>query len=277
MEVGQPIVPIDYNKPICKYLNITNSKNQMVTFKANHVPAWRTKDSLGRGRKEETTTAIVWISLPALPPNFLGEEPVFSMAATTVGKPLHVDMTTLNKTHPSCTRVKVELDMLGEFPKCINVGMRKKSRKVLERWLYPRDETEEEGDKEYKNTDNELEKRKINEDKKKFGKDMHDSEKLSELPIIRNETTNFIQCINTCAPDELEFTGSCYTWWNERIEEECKFKRLDRVFTNKEFMNILQESEVHHLIREGSDYAPLHVTCNNLQEQISKPFSFLNF
>ncbi|XP_049344712.1 uncharacterized protein LOC125809115 [Solanum verrucosum] len=151
--------------------------------------------------EEETTTAIVWISLPALPPNFLGKEPVFSMAATTVGKPLHVDMTTLNKTHPSCTRVKVELDMLGEFPKCINVGMRKKSRKVLERWvtikydyvpkyfktcklqghnekeclilhqkLYPKDETEEEGDKEYENTDNELEKRKINEDKKKFGK-----------------------------------------------------------------------------------------------------------
>uniref|UniRef100_M1DJT2 Uncharacterized protein n=1 Tax=Solanum tuberosum TaxID=4113 RepID=M1DJT2_SOLTU len=34
--------------------------------------------------EEETTTAIVWISLPALPPNFLGKEHVFSMAATTV-------------------------------------------------------------------------------------------------------------------------------------------------------------------------------------------------
>ncbi|KAG5579777.1 hypothetical protein H5410_050404 [Solanum commersonii] len=85
--------------------------------------------------EEDTTTAIVWISLSTLPPNFLGKEPVFSMAATTVGKPLHVDMITLNKTHPSCTRVKVELDMLGEFPKRINVGMRKKSRKVLERWV----------------------------------------------------------------------------------------------------------------------------------------------
>ncbi|KAH0698683.1 hypothetical protein KY284_012898 [Solanum tuberosum] len=106
---------------------------------------------------------------------------------------------------------------------------------------------------------------------------MHDSEKLGGLPATQNETIDFIRCINTCALNELKFIGSCYTWWNGRIEEDCNFKRLDRVFGNNKFMNTLQGSEVHHLIREGSDHAPLHVRCNNVQEHIRKPLRFLNF
>lgn len=32
--------------------------------------------------EEETTIAIAWISFPSLPPDFLGEETVFSLEAT---------------------------------------------------------------------------------------------------------------------------------------------------------------------------------------------------
>lgn len=32
-----------------------------------------------------------------------------------------------------------------------------------------------------------------------------------------------------------------------------------------------------HLIRDGSDHAPLHVTCKTGLEAIVKPFRFLNF
>lgn len=46
--------------------------------------------------------------------------------AKVVGKPLQVDMTTLNMTRPNCARVKVEIDLYGEFAKRINMGMRKK-------------------------------------------------------------------------------------------------------------------------------------------------------
>ncbi|KAG5605224.1 hypothetical protein H5410_026716 [Solanum commersonii] len=42
-------------------------------------------------------------------------------------------------------------------------------------------------------------------------------------------------------------------------------------------MNELQNTEVQHLIMEGSNYAPLHVTCSTVHEQILKPFIFLNF
>ncbi|KAH0717073.1 hypothetical protein KY285_013104 [Solanum tuberosum] len=85
--------------------------------------------------KEETSTAIASISFPALPPIFFGKEAVFSLASA-VGKPLQVDLATQNKTRLSCARVKVEVNLLGEFPKRINLGMRMKTGEVKERWIH---------------------------------------------------------------------------------------------------------------------------------------------
>lgn len=74
--------------------------------------------------EEETTTAIAWISFPAFPPNFFGKEAIFSLASA-VGKLLHVDMATGNQMRPSCARVKVEVDLLGEFSKKSVLGLDK--------------------------------------------------------------------------------------------------------------------------------------------------------
>ncbi|KAF3643159.1 hypothetical protein FXO37_22128 [Capsicum annuum] len=84
---------------------------------------------------EKTTTAMVWISFPSLPPNFFAREAVLSLAIA-IGKPLQVDLATQNKTRSSCARVKVEIDLLGEFLKRINIGMRKKTGKVVEKWIH---------------------------------------------------------------------------------------------------------------------------------------------
>ncbi|KAF3662671.1 plasmodesmata callose-binding protein 3 [Capsicum annuum] len=70
---------------------------------------------------------------------------------------------------------------------------------------------------------------------------------------------------NTSSEDGL--AGSTFTWWNGRIEEDCIFKRLDRVFGNTEFMQTLPNSEAHRLIRQGSNHAHLYVICNASQEQ----------
>ncbi|WMV10025.1 hypothetical protein MTR67_003410 [Solanum verrucosum] len=84
--------------------------------------------------EEETSTAIAWISFPSLPPNFFGKETLFSMAAA-VGKPLQVDMATKNQTRPSCAHVKVEVDLLSEFPKRISIGMRQPNKDMQEKWI----------------------------------------------------------------------------------------------------------------------------------------------
>lgn len=50
------------------------------------------------------------------------KECLFSLAAA-VGTPLHLDMATINKTRPSCVRVKVQVDLLAELPKRVHMGI----------------------------------------------------------------------------------------------------------------------------------------------------------
>ncbi|KAH0760910.1 hypothetical protein KY290_016983 [Solanum tuberosum] len=40
---------------------------------------------------------------------------------------------------------------------------------------------------------------------------------------------------------------------------------------------VFPSTEVQHLIRQGSDHAPLHMSCNTEEVPITKPFKFLNF
>lgn len=83
---------------------------------------------------EEISTAIAWISFPSLPSKFFREKTIFSLVAT-VGKPLQVDSATKNQTRPCCVRVKVEVDLFGEFPKRIKICVKKGNEEVLDKWI----------------------------------------------------------------------------------------------------------------------------------------------
>lgn len=67
-------------------------------------------------------------------------------------------------------------------------------------------------------------------------------EKQGGLPVTLDEVFDFSQCVNVCNFTDLKYHGSDYTWWKERIEEECIFKRLDRVLVNEEFVNEFSSS-----------------------------------
>ncbi|KAH0693022.1 hypothetical protein KY285_020119 [Solanum tuberosum] len=67
---------------------------------------------------EETTKATTWISFPDLSPTFFMKEVLFSLAFV-VGKPLQLDLANINKTRPSCARVKVQVDLLAEKPEFV--------------------------------------------------------------------------------------------------------------------------------------------------------------
>lgn len=66
--------------------------------------------------------------------NSFGTEAIFSLARA-VGKPLQVDMAMRNQMRPSCTRVKVEVDLLKEFPKRIKIEFRRTKGEVVDRWI----------------------------------------------------------------------------------------------------------------------------------------------
>uniref|UniRef100_A0A0V0ITN9 Putative ovule protein n=1 Tax=Solanum chacoense TaxID=4108 RepID=A0A0V0ITN9_SOLCH len=116
------------------YVTLLSKPQFYITHKQWSYPMRTLKWDPMFDSEEETSIAIAWISFPSLPPNFFGKEAIFSLAAA-VGKPLQLDMATLNKTRPSCARVKVEVDLMGEFPTRINVGMRKKTGEVVEKWV----------------------------------------------------------------------------------------------------------------------------------------------
>lgn len=102
------------------------------------------------------------------------------------------------------------------------------------------------------------------------GGDLNDilaeEEKQVGLSFTQSEATDFSLCINNCTLNEVSFFGRKYTWWKGRIEEECIFKRLNRVMVNQDFIDIFPSTEVHYLIRQGSDHTPLHLVCNTEEE-----------
>nr|XP_009799813.1 PREDICTED: uncharacterized protein LOC104245823 isoform X1 [Nicotiana sylvestris] len=63
---------------------------------------------------EETTKAVVWISLPNLPTELFAMKALLSIASV-VGKPIAIDKATQTKSRPSAARVKVILDLMDKL------------------------------------------------------------------------------------------------------------------------------------------------------------------
>ncbi|KAK4721761.1 hypothetical protein R3W88_011994 [Solanum pinnatisectum] len=70
---------------------------------------------------------------------------------------------------------------------------------------------------------------------------LNEEEKLGGLSFTQNEAMDFALFINNCGLSEIKFVGSKYTWWNGRIEEDCIFKRLDRV-SHHQFKEIVSQN-----------------------------------
>ncbi|XP_060183256.1 uncharacterized protein LOC132613237 [Lycium barbarum] len=97
------------------------------------------------------------------------------------------------------------------------------------------------------------------------------------LPVSTNEILDFTSCIQTCSLIDMGYSGSKFTWWNGKTNKDCIFKRLDRILVNQELLDVMPSTSVSHLIRHGSDHAPLHLECNSNVIPIREPFKFLNF
>ncbi|XP_015158754.1 uncharacterized protein [Solanum tuberosum] len=92
---------------------------------------------------------------------------------------------------------------------------------------------------------------------------LNEEEKQGGREFTTYEAMDFQQCINNCALSKVRAMGSKFTWWNGRVKGDCIFKKLDRVLCNQEFEQLYPSSKVQHLIRQGSDHAPLHLICNS--------------
>ncbi|XP_070057028.1 uncharacterized protein [Nicotiana tomentosiformis] len=96
-----------------------------------------------------------------------------------------------------------------------------------------------------------------------------------QYTLLNTKTLPF--CVNSCELFDLGYKGSLFTWWNGRPNAECIFKRLDKVLVNLPFHNLFRTIDAGHLIRTGSDHAPLFISCGEQATNFIKPFKFLNF
>ncbi|KAG5586312.1 hypothetical protein H5410_046746 [Solanum commersonii] len=64
--------------------------------------------------------AMVWISFLDFKPTLFVKESIF-LLASAVGNPLQLDMAMIKKTIPSCARVKVQVDLLANLPKVVEM------------------------------------------------------------------------------------------------------------------------------------------------------------
>uniref|UniRef100_A0A1S4CPZ4 Uncharacterized protein n=1 Tax=Nicotiana tabacum TaxID=4097 RepID=A0A1S4CPZ4_TOBAC len=101
---------------------------------------------------------------------------------------------------------------------------------------------------------------------------LNEEEKIGGLPVYPPEYEDFAFCVNSCELFDTGHTGSPFTWWNGRANEECIFKRLDTIFVNQQFNLLFPRINVEHLIRTGYDHAPLLMTCGEDAAHFIKPF-----
>ncbi|XP_070038372.1 uncharacterized protein [Nicotiana tomentosiformis] len=106
---------------------------------------------------------------------------------------------------------------------------------------------------------------------------LHEEEKIGGLLVYLPEIEDFAFCINSSGLFDTGYKGSPFTLWNERSDVECIFKRLDRILANQPFQTLFPNIEVEHLIRTGSDHAPLLMSCTEEAMKSTKTFKFLNF
>lgn len=67
------------------------------------------------------------------------------------------------------------------------------------------------------------------------------------LPVTVAEIEDAMNCINLCRLKDTGFKGSKYSWWNGITNEECIFKRLDRILCNDKLQELFLVLEVEHL------------------------------
>nr|XP_033511148.1 uncharacterized protein LOC117275894 [Nicotiana tomentosiformis] len=89
---------------------------------------------------------------------------------------------------------------------------------------------------------------------------LNEKEKIGGLPVYPPEYEDFAFCVNPYGLFDTGYKVIPFTWWSGRPNAKCIFKRLDRILVNFPFQSIFLIIEVEHLIRIGSDHAPIFMT-----------------
>lgn len=103
-----------------------------------------------------------------------------------------------------------------------------------------------------------------------------DEGKIKGLQVYLQECEDFYFYENSCEIIDVNIKKSCFTWWNDRANNECIFKILDRVIVNQCFWGINNMVKLENLSRVGLDDVCLLLSCSDNTDIVRRPFRFLN-
>lgn len=83
-----------------------------------------------------------------------------------------------------------------------------------------------------------------------------------------------MECLLDCGLNDIGYSGSKYTWGNERKEEDIIWKRLDIMVINDNWDDCFSNTNVQHLPRISSDHCPLLISIGVNQNDHIKYFKF---
>ncbi|XP_070015166.1 uncharacterized protein [Nicotiana sylvestris] len=86
----------------------------------------------------------------------------------------------------------------------------------------------------------------------------------------------FIHCIMDCGLMDMDYSGSPFTWCNGWAPKNRIWARLDRALGNNDWLQKFSDTTVTHLVRTGSDHAPLLISFFNTLQEPQKYFRFLD-
>ena len=101
-------------------------------------------------------------------------------------------------------------------------------------------------------------------------------EKRGERPFAIAEGVDFMNFMEEAEVFDVGFSGSKFTWSNNRRSRARISKRLDRFLVNGSCLDFSNDISVLHLARHPSDHAPLKVSFATRSDNKPRPFRFLN-
>ncbi|XP_071906007.1 uncharacterized protein [Coffea arabica] len=101
-------------------------------------------------------------------------------------------------------------------------------------------------------------------------------EKKGGRPFGISEGLELMSFMKTAEVFDVGFSGSSFTWCNNRHRRARIWKRLDRLLVNAECSDLPTSISVSHLARHPSDHAPLKISFASRTDNKLRAFRFLN-
>ncbi|XP_058070075.1 uncharacterized protein LOC131219091 [Magnolia sinica] len=97
---------------------------------------------------------------------------------------------------------------------------------------------------------------------------------MGGAPSFSSSMAEFIDTIHDACFIDAGYSGSIFTWCNNRSGRGRQWARLDRMLVNASWLRLFPKFGVDHITRAYSDHSPITMTFNDELANFPRPFQF---